>query len=269
MNNLKEGDFVNGRLVKKVTDKFVFFENEKISKKKLEGCKILRQYNIKKEVDYTNEQEVKDYFNSFQQYSFDVRGNTPDTLQLQVKDNLISMNGEYYMYYPYSGHSKTLEDGCYNVRLYKTLDYCEPFILYNVFIKTSKVLTDAKDLKNNCNEIRLRDYDNYLTISYTASYRGGFNINSFYFDVERFFKEFYINHRWDSGISIILTDEQIYEITSKFYDKVWKLIDNALNNEDYYLDADESYGDFSFRYLQLDSDVCKEIFQAINDSLKQ
>lgn len=283
------GDMINGKKVINVTKNFVCFIDQKISKKRLDSGDFEIKYRLSPNVsvDWSDINDVKKYYDSFDFFSTYIsNGDSRDkkTIQIEVKDNLIFYNGQYHIPAPtpkwyennlhrWNAKHDHIEDGFYNVDIYykyndwygSNLD--KNSIELKLFVVKSRI-NSISSLTQNNDEIYARIYDSAITVDYSASYVNGLSIWFKDIDMIRFFKEYYINLRWESGVRVVLTDAEILKTVDPLKDRIKKILKDAIDSKKYEADYDESYGEFSFNYIKLDDSVCNSIFNKINNRLK-
>lgn len=129
-------------------------------------------------LDWTSKDEVKDYYNSFDYWKCRVSNGDIDTPKLyEIKDNMILLDGEYYLPYAYKFTKKAInkkdyEDGFmfgYCVKVQNKGFSSEDAIIVNVFVVrnlVSKEDIEYNELKIN-NKKTLSDIDYLKSIKYS------------------------------------------------------------------------------------------------------
>lgn len=169
-NILKEGDFFQNLKVTRTNENFVFFDKKRISWKKINelinsGEKIIFKNSPDVDVDWTSSIKVKEYYNSFNRWSFYIsNGCKYESALIEVKDGLAYYNGIYYL--PFGGshddwcskYSEIIEDGYYFVKLFKrgfgyyptmpTKNYAYVFLMENKKPYTKQQIDDFERRNN-------------------------------------------------------------------------------------------------------------------------
>ena len=281
-------DFINGNKIIKITDKYVYFENLKISKSKLNKT----NFTVKTEkssnmlIDWTDKESVINYYNSFEKFSFyNQMGDKRTMIQVKIENNLIYYDNEYWIPSPtieknenknfnqlsWSVKRDNIEDGMWNVEICKRnnswYDSNKNAITLNIFTPISKIHNKILLLKPN--NLNIYSNSQYLTIDYTVSYRSGLNIWFRDFDIISFFKEKYINIDSYGQKNIIISDEKLKEILYPIEKECCDILKDAIINGSFKKSTTESYEDFTLDYIEINEHVSLQIFDIINKQIKQ
>jgi len=286
--NYIEGDYINNNKIIKVTDHYVYFENLKISKAKLNKTnftvKTAKSSNIL--IDWTNKESVINYYNSFEKFSFyNQMGDKRTMIQTEVKDNLIYYNNQYWIPSPtieknenkrfnelsWNVKRNSIKDGMWNVEICKRNNSWfgsdKNAITLNIFTPISKIHNDISLLKPK--NLSIYSDDQYLTIDYTASYRDGLNVWFKNFDIVEFFKEKYINIDSYGQKIIIISDKRLRDILEPIEDECIDILKDAISNGSYKESCTESYGEFRLDYIKINKHISLQIFDIINNQIKK
>ena len=281
-------DFINDNKIIKITNHYVYFENLKISKSKLNKT----NFTVKTEkssnmlIDWTDKESVINYYNSFEKFSFyNQMGDKRTMIQVKIENNLIYYDNEYWIPSPtieknenknfnqlsWSVKRDNIEDGMWNVEICKRNNSWygsdKNAITLNIFTPISKIHNDISLLKPKNLDIYSRS--NYLVIDYTASYRNGLDVWFKNFDIIEFFKEKYININSYGEKVIIISDDKLRKILCAVEDECINILKDAISNGSYKEECTESYGEFSLDYIKINEYISLQIFDIINQQIKK
>jgi hypothetical protein len=293
---LEVGDSFNGLIVTKINNNFCFFDKKRISwgnieKLILKGEKVVKQYSSNIPVDWTSKENVSEYYNSFKIWSTYISGYSSRYIVYEfitdVKDGMVFFNNEYYLPSPtakyindaYFWNAKNhIEDGRYNVRLYKQKNDWHPnlkinddsVITLNIFNVGAKLKTNIKDLKNTNSDIycySTYSSNNGLTFESSHSVRYGVDISFSSFDEEKFFKYYYLTSFKETIME--LSHMEIVTIMNPIKNKIENIIKKAFECEDYYIDISSEWGEvYISNHLRLKQHVSDEIFSIIDKRIQ-
>jgi len=279
-------DIINDKIVVKVTNKYIFFEdNQKLSKKKLFNNKDLYKIIYNKspniDLDWANSIEVKNYYNSFTMYNtYMAVGDKPiKTVCVEIKDNIVFYDNEYYLPAPVNvwegrniNYVKAIyADGKYNVLLYKkknnwfSNDYEESLVL-NLFDKPELLKENTSELKNKNNDLYARSYGTPITVTCTQDYIDGVTIDLNNIDLNLLFREYYLNKK-QGYVNLIMSDDEINKLLIGLNNRIRKILESAIIEKKYKMIYSTDYGYFDFDYINFDITVGEKIFNIINSRL--
>jgi hypothetical protein len=293
MNLLSQGDFLNSLQVTKVTDKSCWLDNKRYSWKSIEalmeqGSKAKTRLNANRELDWKDKQSVLDYHDSFEKWSFYIcNGDTSGVyLLMEVKDGLVTHQEEYYLPCPqgYGDKQSDIQDGYYWVLPIKKDNsyYGQTPFKSNVFISTGKVnmspsIEELRNLTSKTEEIYCYPYgcDTQFTFDYEQSSRRGLEIYeiSLPSNIYKWFRDTFCSHNWGSGIHTNVGDDFIFNLFygDPFNDEVPSLrkeLDDILNSSKYYIDDEDSYGEYRINYIKIRKEGCKKFYDLMEQKLK-
>jgi hypothetical protein len=293
MKLLKEEDVFDGLTVTKTSDKFCFFGKKRMSwntiQKHIKSGKSLQyRRSPNRVVDWTDKDDVIKYFNSF------ILWNTYISVYcrnfqifegvLEIKDNLVFFENEYYLSCPiiswvngsnyWNAKNENIIDGKYFITLLKQENDWYPNkesnrgnIILNLFILGNKTKT-LNELSPNSNELWANMYSGGITFYYERSVWNGLNIYLTGINLVELFRKYYVKERWGSGIYIDIEDSEILNILTPIHDTLREIISDALRFRKFDLNIDESYGEISIsNNLRFDSSVAEKVFNLINKQI--
>jgi hypothetical protein len=293
--NLREGDSVNGCVITKLTDKSCWLDGERKSWSTVNGlidigAKTKSRYNPDKEINWTNRDEVVNFYNSFREWSFYVSQgdvNSKNLFLLEVKDNLVFHEGKYYLAGPAGDYNnpnqkKDVEDGAYWVHLITRSGGwfgVEKRKIVNVFsvrmkVNTNPTIEDIKKLRPNSKEIYCRPSDYHgFSVDYSQSGRSGLSINNISLrNFKKFFIERYCTERWGYDKPFIIIPDKIisqleYGGYTGFGEGILQELNNILNSASYSIDDDDSWGEYSLNSLKISDRDSEKFFAVIQERL--
>ncbi len=131
--NLRAGDKLSGDTITVVGEKTCQFikPDQKTYRKTwktinttigLNSYLLQTLFNPDIPVDFTTKEEVLKYYDSFNRWGMSFSGmdySGFERLHIEVKDNMVLHNGEYYLYLPFTREKDILDDGLYVVDVIK------------------------------------------------------------------------------------------------------------------------------------------------------
>ena len=299
LNNL---DIFQGLQVRKTSNKFCYFDTKKMSWKEIEkliasGEEIKYHASPNLPVDWTNKTEVIKYHNCFEVWSTYLSTDSSRYKHyktiLEVKDNLVFYNNEYYLPAPIvtfigkemrtDSKQTNIENGLYNVILRKQENAWwakenvdRGNIYLNIFELQLKIVDTIKDLKPNTNELWASRYEEKACIvfEYKESTWDGLSFELISIDLVALFRKYYIQNYWDDRYDtcnrIVITDKEISDILYPVKDDITYIIEEALKDRDIIIDIDYSYGytDIS-NNLKFNQDVTDKVFNLISKQIQK
>lgn len=288
MNQLEQGDSLNGSIVTKTTEKSCWLGEKRyswdiISQMIENNGKRQTKFNLDVSVDWSDKQAVISYYKSFIAWKFYMNiGNCNGKIHLiEVKDNLVFFEGEYYLPAPIGNlNIKTnVTDGWYHVYIEKKYNgnvgdrvksQSNVFSLINA-VNVNPSIEDVKNLKPNCTEIYAYPYGGYFRVEYTHSGRSGLSINDIYMkDFRKFFIENYCSDRWGNKTKFIVVSNKIMNdimYGEAFGENLEEELNRVLKNSSYDIDDEESWGEYSLRNIKISEKDCAKFFATIHDKL--
>ena len=294
-------DIFQGLQVRKTSDRFCYFDTKRMSWKEIEkliasGEEIKYYASPNLPVDWTNKSEVIKYHDCFEVWSTYLstgssRFKYHKTI-LEVKDNLVFYNNEYYLPAPtvtFVGKEMRtdtkqtdIEDGLYNVILRKQENAWwakenvdRGNIYLNIFELQLKIVDTIKDLKPNTNELWASRYEREACIvfEYHKSTWDGLSFELISIDLVALFRKYYIQTYWhdsyDTCNRIVITDKEISDILYPIKDDITYIIKEALKDRDIIIDIDYSYGYTNIsNSLKFNQDVTDKVFNLISKQIQ-
>lgn len=281
---LKVNDIFQDLKVTRVTESFCFFGKKRISWNRINkmiesGEKIQFEFSPNVDLDWTNLKEIKEYYNSFVRWDLYIsNGDLSNSINeiLEVKNGVVFYKGEYYLPAPISNvhiisKNNNVIDGLYNVILFKKLNCwystmkTQETITVNVFLQGSRVL-ELNDLKNNRDEIYAYPFgDRGIGFEYTRDFWYGVSITNFKIDLISFFKEYYIKKRFSKELNLTISDLEIQNLLFPIKKQIENILEQCRISESFTAEIDVDI----IRNIKLDSRVCNEIFNIINNHLSK
>ncbi len=293
---LKEYDIFQNLMVTRVSKDYCFFGAKRMAWSTIRrllksGEKIKHKLSPNSIVDWANKQSVIDYYDSFEKWSTYVSmlssRQRHDSGILEVKDNLVSFQGEYYLPGPtsvwiddshmWNAKPPSLPDGKFNINLYKQENTWYPHtdpdkrenITVNFFIASSQLLSAVNELKQNATKIYASQWDSCITFGYEHSVMDGMSFSLKAFDSVRFFEEYYVNRRHSSDKAIDLSKLKIYQIMYPVEDAIVDILRKALTYRKFRIEISTDWGEVSVaNSLEFDESVAKEVFEIMNKALR-
>lgn len=292
-NNLNVGDSVNGIEITKITDKSCWLDGKRKSwdtvKQLIENNgKLQSKHNLDIIIDWTDKQAVLDYYNSFKEWRFYIcMGDVKDkSLLLEVKDGVIFHDNEYWLPGPVStfgnsnGKRKT-EDGWYNVNLIKKpnswfgnkVNHTSNIISFHSKVNINPTIEDIKKINIVTDRIICYPYDGNFRVNHTQSSRDGLTIDRIYVhNFEDFFKRTCLPK---GNEQIVIPNEIMGRIKSGngknfggIESEINNILNDALNNSNYYIEDDDSWGEYSLTYIEIDKVYCERVYDVIRNTIK-
>jgi len=172
----------NYGIVTKISDHYIWFDKKRYSIKTIENSKpeILSKYSSDIFVNWSNEIEVDNYYKSFIQWSGALRMKDSKKREvLEVKNNKVFYNNEYYLPYYYQSHDnipekKFLNDGF-------VFGYC--IKMHNSFYdfqneNTVNVFYVEQNVSNELIEYSKKKAENFKSLMNTTDYLRTLKLNS-------------------------------------------------------------------------------------------
>ena len=302
---LRIGDTFQDLIVTEVTDKFAFFGDKKltwaaISKLIESGEKVYHDKSPIRKIDWTNKEDVLDFYNSFKTWDMGHNNRNSCILSdtpLVVKDNLVFYENQYYLPYPFDKYikeeriyqegfkSENITDGVYNIHLYNKKANDQQYknkwfvagIYVNLFVAKPMptIITDIKQFKAIKEKIIAYKYDYYksqddISILYEFdpnNCEGEFTLKKF--NPLLFFKVYYIPA--GNNVRSGLTNEDIMSIMSPITDAIINIFKCALSSRlDFYVDIEDDYGMiYIYDPLYFRNNVGDEIWDLIDSEINK
>lgn len=292
MISLKIRDVFQGLTVTKVTPFYCYFGDKRkswntINKAIAAGEKVILALSPNREIDWTNKEDVVDYYNSFVMWNTYISGcseNHTEQLILNVKDGLVFHNGEYYLPCPipippsnWNAKNQNVKDGRFNVRLIKQENCYSAYkgidkgnIMLNMFFQGSAVKSTLGELTPNSTELWASRYDSESGIDFTyeQSYRHGTNFRLRHFNANKLFKYYFVNKRWSEDKNADVSDEEIDDIMYPIADEIEDVIRNAFQYEYFQIETGGYWGDdYVSNMMYFNKKVVDKVFSIITNRL--
>jgi hypothetical protein len=293
---LKVGDTFKDLVVTKVTDKYAFFGRDKkltwaaISKLILLGEKAYHYKSPNRQIDWTNKEDVLDFYNSFQ--IWDIGHNNSSTCVLAdtpllVENNLVLYKNEYYLPYPFDKYIKEervyqegfkaedISDGIYKIRLYKkSVNTGDIYKHGKVNLFEAKqmptIITDIKKLKAVKERIKAYNYVHRTDtpILFKQKAWDSIEVILFKFDPLLFFREHY--KPVGDNVCSRITDKEIMDVMLPIVDEITIILEYALRSGEFVMDYSDDYGTiYIYSPLYFWESVEREIFLLIDNNLNE
>lgn len=291
--NLREGDFIMDKEITKTTDKSCWLDGKRyawgtIGEMIANGGKIYTKHNLDIVIDWTDKQVVLDYYNSFKEWCFYIAmGDVKDkALLVEVKDGMAFHDNEYWLPGPISSFTspngkRETEDGWYYVNLIKKsnswfgneVNHTSNVMCIHSKVNINPTIEDIKKIHINTDRIICYPYDGDFRVDYTQSSRHGLSIDRLYIhDFVKFFKRTCLPK---GNEQIVIPDEIMTQIKMDGGKNFWgieskinNVLNDALNSSSYHIEDDDSWGEYSLRYVEINKEYCEKVYNVIRDTIK-
>jgi hypothetical protein len=289
---LKEKDVFQGLTVTRITPSYCYFGDKckswnTINKAIAAGEKVILALSPNRKIDWTNKEDVVDYYNSFVMWNTYISGcseNHTEQLILDVKDGLVFHNGEYYLPCPtstpthWNAKQSNVKDGRFNVRLIKQENCYHAYkgkdkgnIMLNMFYPGSEIKS-VSELKPNSTELYAGRYDSESGINFTyeQSYQHGTNFSLYRFDPYKLFTYYFVNKRWGDDKNVDISPSEICRIMNPIADEIEDAIRNAFQYDYFKIETGGYWGDdYVSNIMYFDERVVTKVFGIITDRINK